>query len=745
MRTIYPNDKSEYRAIRRGLISRSYKPNKTALFQGRKVVLFEKVLRSKLRRLLQGSAVFFALIFSCGCALRSKKIREWKAEALTGKKVIAVHSFEKALSAAFLPLKKTEQPEILQPPLDVAPQEKLKQEEPKQEEPRQEDPKRGEPHPGDAKELLEKIRSRVISLYPGEWSDFTPLQKASLAGDLHTCQCLLAEGAEMNETSFCKVPPLFLAAISGNVELCLYLFPHALDDEQIEFIFCIAPSFRRDLHRFLKQREEKELVLAGSILFLFDKGEREEALRLYEEASLDELGEILDLFYLFDEYFFEMDDIFNALYDVALPEARGYRDKEGNSFMHRAIQENRQKMIAALLAKGFDLKIVNKKGRTPFEYAITRKEVMRPDLYQKLSDLDGDFTFDLKNCRLFGHFFSLKGPHFEGFRQSEILELPTFIVTTLKHLTLNQPGRFSKERVRRVANALKLASKDPKDILRSLQENGMALIFHGWERHAVTSILSSELFVKIDTGTGEHRGLDFYLMGNRDPAILEKAIGKLIRHAQDLSPEWQGSHYFKKKLDKKLFLQTIGLIPFEQEAGNCGWRSLQGALFALFVIEEMGQNPASAAEIKRAAEAIMNDFWSFIDDYYESIIGIVLPLMRKYPELFDLKELFPQLIQVCLKEPLKRSLIAFVKAEESLKDWKCPDTGKSLLQLCYEKRRYNAFYFLAHEGCDLDAVDNAGRTIHDDLKKELPSSDEETFRRCCQIAIPRKFRKNYET
>lgn len=797
MNSVLVKNEKEYTSVSHDLLSRNYTLQKEGILKGHRVTYFEKKIQ-KIQRLILFAVIFFASLFSCRLALRSERMKKWKKEAKTGKKVASIEQLYSKIDSDLRknsvpdqskkspsieetqPLTLSESPgnhkateitkELLTPET-VEPhqletlailstefqgndeKEKLKsqtdelhkyenvkpevlesvetaqelqdisedvQEDKTIESESQQDVLAATPFPNPSR--LAEIEQRLKFLFPsiGDWGreeDYTPLQKAARAGNLRECQRLLNEGSFVEEIGFCKIPPLFLATLSENIELCLLLFQKAQQNQQETFLCrIIRYCWREQAPHFLKYLKACTPNFSF-IIAQYEAGEDEKALNFFKSLSSQDQATTL-----FDVFSFGHIKAFSQLYNAAPRCVRGCKIND-NTFLSLAISWNHEPFIRIVLdEKEFEVvKVINDRRKTPFSLA---KDTLDPALYSVLKNRDGGFSEELYKCQLLALYLELE--QFSGLTVDQRKLLPKELAKSFREILSSKCGEvLANETYRLSLEILENATSDLETILSRHSENKVTLILHGWRGHHAASILYKHIFIKIDTAE-PGAGVYYFEIGNNDPQVIREAIATLLHYYHYRIPEEEGYNYFHIVLNQKLSLRKKegGYHMNQNGANSCGWKSLVCASMELFSLNEKIDTP-------------IHEFICTLDKYYRNALKETLPIIKKYPEHIDLKKIYPQIIKTSLRERYSSCLEALLEFDPSLCNWQDEATGYSLLQLCYREKEngpfnlLKLFQILVNAGCSKDLIDKNGKSLAQYLAIPCENEKKEAFRLEC--------------
>lgn len=447
---------------------------------------------------------------------------------------------------------------------------------------------------------LSRLDSRE---YPNNWDLYTPLQRAVILGDVRECKQLIHTGIDVDEEGGVCHHPLIFA--HRNEEIVSILFPLSCPRSQTNLLCTTFIDRNIVLWERLWDLAQK---VAKSMFFV----------TLYEIGG---------------------EEFFDALFQNTPPEI--------------------QRMFLLFLSKttSYSHKInvaIVKIFRSSFEKTAPeiRNQEELSAILEEMNKRDDSFTEELTTCSLFGHRFSLKGEQFEGLNIKQTSRVWHLLARSLEAVSSNE-NRFlqrSPKMISATIEALDANKSDPEALsLRSLEKT--SIVPCGWKGHAVVALFSQNIVVKINTAINSDdypSGMEFYYINNSDKEVRTSAIKTLIQHNSESVSAAKGFEYFTNTLSAQLDAELLALIPFEQKSGNCIWLASKLAVLAHFILFDMEvegktfSKEAIDSSFRSVASAF--DEWDIRDRMMS--ISETLPLLKKYPILFNLEQLKPQIMEL---------------------------------------------------------------------------------------------------
>ena len=419
------------------------------------------------------------------------------------------------------------------------------------------------------------------------------------------------------------------------------------------------------------------------------------------------------------------DTAFAKLWAIASQEVKDYCSIRGATWLYGALIKNQKARVEFLLKENFNVRSVVTNGITPYFAALQRVEVFGEAIVEDIRKKDGGYSEDMVKCRLFGHRFELAGEYFEGVAPWKIEWVTHGIIKTLKELSANPLYRssFSPAQVDNLVEVFTLSTKDSEQLYARAQKKE-TLVNAGWNGHIVTVIFTPSICVKINTGTGDKRGISFYKIKTKDQERVKSVIKSLKDNKN--GTEAEGQRYFDEAMDKELNLEFVYSIWFHQKVGNCGYFANKCSLLALMIFQQMTEvENINERQLKTEFLKVLPAFahWESLDRCRS--ISEALPILKKYPEYFDFDKIVSQIIRAGISRHEDDVIIALVQAEPSLKDWKDPTFNWQLPRLAFYWRNLELFVYLVKLGLNFSSVDATTReSIYDDLR-QIPLTQEE--------------------
>ena len=228
-------------------------------------------------------------------------------------------------------------------------------------------------------ELLVKQRGADINYKNGKGE--TPLFLAVYYENKKIAKLLIESGADVNSRDNYGNTPLFIVTtLSDPIPIGSYLISQGADLNAKNF------DGQSILHH---------ASINGNAYFIR---------YLLESGSniniIDNFGRT-PLFYAVRE---DYSDIVRYL--ISSGASLGYRDQEGNTVLHEAMENERYEIADYLLSRGGDIFAVNKRGKTPFDIAISKG----PEVIDWFFDSENIFLFDNEGNTPLHYAVSRKAP-----------------------------------------------------------------------------------------------------------------------------------------------------------------------------------------------------------------------------------------------------------------------------------------------------------------------------------------------
>lgn len=344
----------------------------------------------------------------------------------------------------------------------------------------------------------------------------------------------------------------------------------------------------------------------------------------------------------------------------------------GIPWLHTAMVHSAKNFLLYLLNRGENVKIVDSLGITPLDFAKDKKEKIGPFLYNRLRELDGEFTKDMQECKLFGLRHSFEGNRlFNGVNYQHISLVYNSLLCSL--------GLFKDEWEEPFVWSL-----DKQYVLDKSKTCG-SVIMSGYLGHATACLIFNQMLAKVDTATEESHaaGITFYQIKNE--ANRQKVAETLLDHRAANAAE--GRTYFDETMDRELALERCGFLSFRQSAENCAWTSVKASVLGILILRELQNTPLTQKNIEGAKARVIEEFKKWDDFDRARNIKETYPILSKYPQLFDIPALYSHVIEDCLKARLPgETIMTILQLVPALKNWQNPANGKSLLQEARAKK-----------------------------------------------------------
>lgn len=447
--------------------------------------------------------------------------------------------------------------------------------------------------------LLSKCHCRD---YSDSWEIYTPLQRAIIIDDIKACEELIHAGIDVDEEGeVCSHPLIFAERNKKNLDL-------------------LVP---------LSCAQSQTLLLCNTFIN----------------------GHII----VWEELWNHVDKTAKSMFFITLYEV----DKEKFDALFRSIPIETQKLFLLFLSKTTSYsekinKAIVKIFRSSFKKAAPEIRIDQKftAILEEMDKRDKTFNEELMTCSLFGHRFSLRGELFEGLNIQQTSKVWHLIAKSLESISQNE-NRYLQHYPKMISATIETLGTDKSDpealSLRSLEK--FSIVPCGWRKHAVVALFSKKIVVKINTAKNRDEtpnGMAFYSINNCDNEVRKNAIKTLIHYNRDAVPASKGFKYFTNTLSTQLDTELLAFIPFTQKSGNCAWSASKLAVlahFILFDIEAEGKTCSkNAIECSFQKVASAFDEWDIMDRMIS--IKEALPLLKKYPILFNLDQLKPQIMEL---------------------------------------------------------------------------------------------------
>lgn len=384
--------------------------------------------------------------------------------------------------------------------------------------------------------------------------------------------------------------------------------------------------------------------------------------------------------------------VFIALWREASSRVKTYQREETHaSWVHTAILLKQKKIIRSLIKEGFNICVVDKEWQSPLsliEISATRKAFVGADLLKKLRLADNGFTHDLLLCRLLGEHFSLPGRFFEGMYEAQIPILVNQAVRSLEACKGSTP-LFSETSTLRMVQTIRESLQDSSKILAQKAQKKVAMVKAGWKGHT-TAVFSirNYFWILIDTSIEEdveRKGIQAFTSSMRDKNLARKVIKTLLKN-REASPQ-AGYLYFHKTISQKLKLKPLFASDIKQTVGNCTWSTYRAAIYALLCLKAYKVTRKSSDVIR--FETLAKESLAEFDKRDQCLIlAETLPILKKYPFLFDLEAVYESLLATFIQKPHEGVLILMREAPELITK---EHGGWTIMETVWEDKRMDLF------------------------------------------------------
>ncbi len=549
----------------------------------------------------------------------------------------------------------------------------------------------------DRKEFEEKIACLIKNYkraLPTNWEAYNPLQRAAALGQLDVCKKLLETGyKDFDQNQVDREINGLAAIILG----CTFL-----NYEIVRFFFPDSPNKAR-------------------VLYISFVNESPIFTELWNTVNEEEQVAVIEFLICVDAEI----DVFKKFWAMVPPEVKNHVGKNGVSWIEYAIEMCRKEILDFLLDEVRDINFnFQNISTTPLARARRCATVLGQTLIDKIAGKDNGFTDDIERCIIFGHRLSLKGV-FEGFDKGRFNLLSDQIIDSMKVASKSyECNAFLPSRVLQIEEAFEFAHSEPETAFeRSFKH--CTIVHSSWSGHRANCVFKDRVLVKIDTGTGTRRGLQFYHIKNPDQALRKAAMTTLFNNSKYNIDREIGSVYFHETIDHELDLEILAWLEIEQKVGNCAWSASKATLLAIMILQEADENsdPLDKDKIQKAYYTVKNPYvtWGDKDDIKDFVTP--LKIIEKYPKIFDLHKIIDEIILNALEDGKELHIVNVLLHDKKLVNWQHPQTGKSLIRCCYEKRMLRNFAFLLGR-VSIGLPDTHGKTLYDDYKDNPLTSKE---------------------
>ncbi len=341
-------------------------------------------------------------------------------------------------------------------------------------------------------------------------------------------------------------------------------------------------------------------------------------------------------------------DLFQKLWSVA-PEAvkRQIKEKQFQMkppFLFQVILKEDNELLDYLLTEGFTAQLFYLGKDTELnvrEYdtllAFTKKLFPRKhSLVERIKTADNGFTDKMLQVKLLGHRLNFKGFNFEGMKSLTVQHAiyDSIRKWALEYFPLMDDKKFSDF----ISEIFKNNPQEVNLLFEQALEN-TSTIFTGWKNHATICILSSNICIKINTGSENKPGIRFFYINNQSEKALKTVIDGLIKiREKDVSI---GQNFFDKIINTQLKLEEFAHIPMKQKGGHCAWVSCKAAFKALLFLQKAKEKNQILDRkfIESVSPSVEEMFlnWELWD--LNQAIRTSMSVMKEYPHYFDQKEL----------------------------------------------------------------------------------------------------------
>lgn len=352
------------------------------------------------------------------------------------------------------------------------------------------------------------------------------------------------------------------------------------------------------------------------------------------------------------------EDLFLQLLSLTEEQAKEGQNTYTADLLFVGVNLNRNKAIQILLKMGFDARILDNEGCTPYLTAKVAKYLDAPSLaeetMQELKEADQKFSKIITQIKVFGGRFSLQGTLFEGFFRHK-----NFYKQIHKTLTLffsSQPLQGQETILEAVHSASHITTEEA---MKRHEENKIIVLPTGWSGHATGVVISGNRVYKVNTGEySDSPGIQCYKIRKDKPKTSENipkeakdmlrkkrevVIDTLLRNDKCVKSEKvKAVQFFNEDMDVQLNLKKIAVLKRKQTTNNCHRMSATHVVEALFMDQRLSTKTSyKLSDVVEAYNDISESFESWVDrDLHEGILEFkaILPNINKLVDVSEALE-----------------------------------------------------------------------------------------------------------